>query len=96
MMLQLSLPDKQSNKQLHTHIHYNQRRLSDPTVSSSHVCQNALLHKVDLCGVDGHSGSLQNRLHISDISTPTDNMQFFQESVDPTQQNWCVSLFAKL
>lgn len=45
---------------------------------------------MDLSGVDGQSGSVQNRLHISDISTPTHkHKQQFQESLNPKQQKWC-------
>lgn len=86
--------DKHTNKLAdtltYTHRRHSQRYLSDLTVYSSHVCQNALLYKVDLSGVDGQSGSLQNTLHISDISTPTDEhkyMQLFQESLNLKQQN---------
>lgn len=42
---------------------------------------------MDLSGVDGQSGSVQNRLHISDISAPTHkHKQQFQESLNPKQQ----------
>lgn len=52
---------------------------------------------MDLSRVDGQSGSVQNRLHISDISTPTHkHKQQFQESLNPKQQNWCFSFLGGL